>query len=247
MVPTVELLVDDEALDLVEHRRVGLVRVHAVGAAGDDDADRRLVGLHRPDLHRRGVGAEKHPLAIGPRVEEERVVHLPRRVADGEIEGGEIVVVGLDVRPLGDLEAHVGEDRGDLVDHLGDRVDAAGLERRGPERQRDVDPLRFEPGGEFGRLEHGAPRGDRLRDAVPEAVQRRPHHLPLLGRHRAEALEEVGDGAFLAERADALGLERRLVGGRRDAGGEVVSPAPRCRSWPWCSCVHASGARVGFV
>ena len=98
----------------------------------------------------------------GPRVEEERVVHLPRRVADGEIERGEIVVVGLDVRPLGDLEAHVGEDRGDLVDDLGDRMDAAGLERRGAERQRDVDPLGLEARRELGLLEHGAAGGDGL-------------------------------------------------------------------------------------
>ena len=33
--------VDDETLDLMEHRRVGLVAVHAIGAAGRDDADRR--------------------------------------------------------------------------------------------------------------------------------------------------------------------------------------------------------------
>ena len=32
--------------------------------------------------------------------------------------------------PFGDREAHVGEDRDDLVRHLADRVDAAGLDRR---------------------------------------------------------------------------------------------------------------------
>jgi hypothetical protein len=36
-------LVDDEALDLVEHRRVGLVVVAAEDAARRDDADRRLL------------------------------------------------------------------------------------------------------------------------------------------------------------------------------------------------------------
>ena len=30
----------------------------------------------------------------------------------GKVELGEVVVVGLDVRPFGDREAHVGEDRG---------------------------------------------------------------------------------------------------------------------------------------
>ena len=36
-------LVDHQALDLVEHRRVGLVGVAAIGAARDDHADRRLL------------------------------------------------------------------------------------------------------------------------------------------------------------------------------------------------------------
>ena len=117
-------LVDDEALDLVEHRRVGLVGIDAVGAARDDDADRRLLRQHRAHLHRRGVRAQHLPLAVRLRLEEERVVHLPRRMAFGEVERGEVVVVGLDVRTFGDREAHVGEDRGQLVDHLADRMDA---------------------------------------------------------------------------------------------------------------------------
>ena len=91
------------------------------------------------------------PLAVRLRVEEERVVHLARRMADREIERGEIVVVGLDVRPFGDREAEVGEDRGDLVDHLADRMDAAGLERRGAHRQRDVDGVGGEPPDELAR------------------------------------------------------------------------------------------------
>ena len=36
------LLVDDQALDLVEHRRVGLIEIVAEGAPRHDDADRRL-------------------------------------------------------------------------------------------------------------------------------------------------------------------------------------------------------------
>jgi hypothetical protein len=36
-------------------------------------------------------------------------------------------------------KAHVGEDRGDLVDHLADRMDAAALGGRLAHRQGDVD------------------------------------------------------------------------------------------------------------
>ena len=119
-------------------------------------------------------------------------------------------------------EAEVGEDRGDLVDHLADRVDAAGLERRGAHRQRDVDGLLGEAAGELGFLQDGAAGGDRLGDARLQAVQRRAHDLTGLGRHGAQRLQQFGDDALLAERGDALGLERRLVVGGGDAAGDLL-------------------------
>ena len=104
---------------------------------------------HGADLHRRGVRAQQHAASRPASAWKiERVVHLARRMAFGEIQLGEIVVVGLDVRTFGDREAHVGEDRGELVDHLADRMDAAGLGRRLAHRQRDVDGLGGEPGVE---------------------------------------------------------------------------------------------------
>ena len=84
------------------------------------------------------------------RLEEEGVVHLARRMASREIQRGEIVIVGLDVRPFGDGEAEIAEDRGDLVDDLADRVDAAALGRRLAHRQRDIDRLGGEPRGDRG-------------------------------------------------------------------------------------------------
>ena len=167
------------------------------------------------------MGAQQLPLAVGAGIEEEGVVHLARRMADREIERGEIVVVGLDIRPFGDGEAEIGEDRGDLVDDLADRMDAAGLERRRADRQRDVDALGFEPADELGFLEARAAIGERLADAVLEPVQRRAHDLALLRRHAAEALHQLGDAALLAERGDAFGFERRLVGGRGDRRGDL--------------------------
>ena len=54
---------------------------------------------------------------------------LPGGVLGRDVELGEVEVVGLDVRPLGDGKAHVAEDLGDLVEHLADRMDAAVLQR----------------------------------------------------------------------------------------------------------------------
>ena len=90
--------------------------------------------------------------AVRLRIEEERVVHLARRMVFRKVELGEVVVLGLDVGTFGDGEAHVGEDRGQFVDHLRDRMDAADLERRFAHRQRHVDRFGIEP-----RLQGGAP------------------------------------------------------------------------------------------
>jgi hypothetical protein len=43
--------------------------------------------------------------AVGPGRQEEGVVHLARRMALGEVQRGEIVIVGLDVRTFGDGES----------------------------------------------------------------------------------------------------------------------------------------------
>ena len=103
----------------------------------------------------------RSPFGVGR--EEERVVHLARRMAGREVELGEIVVVALDVRPFGDREAHVGEDRGQLVEHLADRMDAAGVDRRrGAPAGVTSSASRFEPRLERQRLQRRAARGERV-------------------------------------------------------------------------------------
>src|SRR5262249_5210324 len=102
--------VDDQTLNLMKHRRVRLVAVAPVGAAGANHPERRLLPQHGAYLHWGCMGAQKPPRAVGLLTEKKGVVHLPCRVAIGEIEFGEVIVVGLDVRPLGDGEPHVGED-----------------------------------------------------------------------------------------------------------------------------------------
>ena len=147
----VRALVDDQALDLVEHRRVRCVVVRSVGAARRDDADRRLLRQHRPHLHRRGVGAQNQPAAVALARQVEGVHLLPRRMLGRDVERAEVGPVVLDVRPLRDGEAHLAEDRDDLVDRLADRVDAP-LARRRAERRARRPPAPFAP---------PAPRGPR--------------------------------------------------------------------------------------
>ena len=59
-----DVLVDPQALDLVEHRRVRRVGVDAVGAARRDHLDRRLVHARVAHLHRAGVRAQQQRQAV---------------------------------------------------------------------------------------------------------------------------------------------------------------------------------------
>ena len=70
------------------------------------------------------------PSPLGLQVE--GVEHLPGRMLGRDVERLEIVPVVLDVRAFGHGEAHVGEDRDDLLGGLADRVDAALAAARAP-------------------------------------------------------------------------------------------------------------------
>ena len=133
-------------------------------------------------------------------------------MAFGEIQLGEIVVVGLDVRAFGDGKAHVGEDRGEFVDHLADRMNAARFGRRLAHRQRDVDGLAGEPRVERGVAQRGLARGDRARRRDPSGVDQRPCALRSSGVIVPSVVEQRRDRALLAERGDAHGFERGFVG-----------------------------------
>ena len=220
-----DVAVDGEALDLVEHRRVGLVVVGAVDPAGGDDAAGDAVRLHVADLHRRGVGAEhvrRAVVAVRAR-HVEGVVLLPGRVLGRDVEGVEVVPVALDLGALGDGEAEVGEDGGDLVHHLADRVDGALGDRA--RRQGDVGPFAGDAGLERGVGEAGAGLGQGLGEVVLERVERGAGGLARLGRHGAEAAHEERDLALLAEGGEAHLLERRLVGGGVDGGQVLLAQA----------------------
>ncbi len=161
--------VDDQPLDLMEHRRMRRVMVAAKGAARHDDADRRLLRQHRADLHRRGMRAQHQPGAVGALGQVEGVVLLPRRMLGRDVERGEIVEILFDMRPLGDDKAHLAKDRDDLVDGLADRMDAALAGKR--HRQGHVGALGGEPLFERRPAEPLRRFGERRGDPVLGGVQ----------------------------------------------------------------------------
>src|SRR5215208_838369 len=132
-----ETLVYRQALNLVEHRGVGRVRVAPVDSPRANHIDGRLVGKHRPDLDRRGVSPQDQAL-----VQEEGGLHPACRVARGDVERREVVVVGLDLWPLGHAIAHAHEEVHHVIydPHRGMQVT---LRKRHP-GQRNVHRLRLE-------------------------------------------------------------------------------------------------------
>ena len=149
-------------------------------------------------------------------------MHVARGMVFREIELGEVIVFGLDIRPLGNAKAHIGKDRGQFIDHLGDRMDAPGLERRLAHRQRDVDAFGIEPRLERQGLERFATRHERRIDAIFQPVDQRTFGLALLRRQRAKSFQQGRNGAVLAQRRHAHRFERCFVAGGGDFGEDVL-------------------------
>ena len=93
-----------------------------------------------------GVGPER------ARVDVEGVVQHPRRMARLVVEGGEVVVVVLDLGALDDAVAEADEDVLDLAARAGQRVQVAEVDRRRA-GQRHVDSLGRQASVELRRLE----------------------------------------------------------------------------------------------
>ncbi len=193
----------------------------------------------------------RSPLLVG--LEKERVVHLARRMAGREVELGEIVVVALDVRPFGDGEAHLGENGGDLVHHLADRMDAPGLDAGQGNGQRDVERLALELRLERRALEHRAPRRERFSDLILQRIDGRAVRLALVRRELAERREQRGDRSLLAERGDARRLERAFVrrafnrGQRLPFKGGKVRHSSRTPGEADCSSFPSGGKDTGLA
>ena len=139
-------------------------------------------------------------------------------MALGNVERGEIAPVVLDLGPGRDREAEIGENLGKLVHHLADRMDAA-LRRGAAGRVMSsvsVASLLLDRR----RLQRRLARRDRLGHRLAQGVDSRPLALPLLRRHAAKRLQQAGDRALLAERGDALRLER----GRSAAAVDPAEP-----------------------
>ena len=207
------VLVDQEALDLVEHRRVRDVVVAPVDGAAADDRHRRPVRAHLAHLDVAGVRAQAAPAR--PRrafhLHPEAVLHVGRRVIGRERELGEVVALELDLGAPGELKAERAEDLEDLELHAGDRVQVSARQRQ-PARQREVErsARRARPRA---RLCASAPsRASKAASTASlTALTFSPICFALLGQDPAHSAQERSQLAFLAERLGADCPELLLV------------------------------------
>ena len=150
-------------------------------------------------------------------------MHLPRRMVGRDVERGEVVEVVLDVRAFGDREAHLAEDRDDLVDGLADRVDAALGFR--PRRQRQIQGLAFQPLVQRGVLQRALLGLDRFGQGVLEGIEALTRVFALVGRQAAQGLHQPCDLALFAKGLDpqAFQLVKRPRAGN---GGQPLVLKP---------------------
>jgi hypothetical protein len=191
--------------------------------------------------------SEQHAGAVVFGVEVEGVVLLPRGMLWGNVEPGEVEVVGLDVGPLGDGEAHVGEDLGDLVEHLAHRVDAPLLQRSETDRQGHVGGLGGEARAQRLALQFRLAALQGLADAGLQRVDGLPERLALVGGERAQPRHQLGHAPLLAERGNAHALDGVEVARAGDLAQEDLFECAQ-----FGSVGHASGssspatAAIGF-
>src|SRR6266478_3691600 len=114
-----------------------------------------------------------------------------------DVEGLEVVVVALDLGPLGDREAEPCEDRDDLV------VDAGqGMQRslrRAPARQGEVEPPPAALGLALRRRRGGEPSVQEPFELALGLVGGGADERTLLRRQAAERAQELGQRALAAE------------------------------------------------
>ena len=148
----------------------------------------------------------------------------------GDVQRFEVVEVVFDLGPGGDFEARLAEQLLDAQPHLGDGMQAAA--RFTAARQRDVDALLRELGGDVRLLELGALGFDGRLDFFLHAIDTRAGFLALLGGELAQLLELLGQPAALAQRADARPLRARRYRPRSKSRREFPPGARRDPSGP---------------
>ena len=136
-----------------------------------------------------------------------------------EVEGTEVVPLVLDLRALGDREAHAHEDVLEAFPGLGDHVPVA--ETLAAVQLGQVEPLGLEHRGPLAGLQHRPALGHQAFQLRPYLVQAPAGVLALVGFHRPERTSGLGDHRGLAQQVGVQRPESVEVPGAAHRGGGV--------------------------
>ena len=192
-----DALVDDQTLDLMEQRGMGRIDVvTAEYTARCNDADRRLLVFHRADLNRRGLRAENNIIGYI-----EGVLRITCRMILRNVQGFEIVVVGLDIRTLCDRESHADKN---ILDFIQNKIDRMLLANRNfSARHRDIEGLALELALEGNCLQTLLVLSQTCFNRRAELVDHLTERRTLLRSEAAHILHQSRDLALFAEIFDA--------------------------------------------
>ena len=147
----------------------------------------------------------------------------------GHVEGFEVVLVVLDLRPFEHLVAEPREDRLDFLAHQAERM--AMAERRRPPRQRDVHRPGRPPRG---RRAHLA-LGERLLDARLQRVDQLAEGAPIGWRQRRQLPHQIRPAGPTCGRSSRCAVPSRAAA---RAGADAVSSSV----FRWRKCITSGAA-----
>ena len=174
-----DVLVDNQTFDLMEQGRVrGVYRVRAVNAAGRNDADRRLLLLHRAYLHGRCLGTQDDVIR-----NIEGILRVARRMILRDVQSLKVVVVKLNLGTLSDREAQTKEDFLEFIEHDVQRMLFADRQRLAGHGH--VQRFPCELGFERLAFDFLALRGQRGLELGADVVDELAHCRTILGRNIA--------------------------------------------------------------
>jgi hypothetical protein len=152
----------------------------------------RLSPLHRADLDRARLRPEQKAA-----VQIKCVLHIPRRVRRGHVEQVKVILLGLNLGPLRELEPQAPEQVHEVVE---DRLNRVGCPARDDApRQRGVDSPSAQHSFEGRGVESCLSAVEERLDLRLERVNLRPGERLGVGRQSPEPLHQRCDGAFATE------------------------------------------------
>ena len=109
----------------MKHRRMGLIVICAIHAAGANHPDWRASFFHRANLYRTGMRAQHVGGAIITlcAMHVKRIHFRARRVMPGDIQRVKIIPICINPRAFSHAKTHIGKNRRDFFGYLRNRMD----------------------------------------------------------------------------------------------------------------------------